>query len=36
MHKLPCTCKICSREQVNGKEETEAEAPAQGLEGGEQ
>ena len=32
MHKLPCTCKIVSREQCNGVEET-AEAPA--AEGGE-
>ena len=31
MHKLPCKCKICSREQVNGKEEA---APQE--EGGEQ
>jgi large subunit ribosomal protein L16 len=34
MHKLPCTCKICSREQVNGKEE--AAVTAQSAEGGEQ
>ena len=34
MHKLPCTCKICSREQVNGKEEEVANAPA--AEGGDQ
>jgi large subunit ribosomal protein L16 len=34
MHKLPCTCKICSREQVNGKEE--AAETAQVAEGGEQ
>ena len=34
MHKLPCTCKIYSREQVNGKEE--AAAQAQSAEGGEQ
>lgn len=31
MHKLPCTCKIVSREQVNGKEEA---APV--AEGGEE
>jgi large subunit ribosomal protein L16 len=34
MHKLPCTCKIASREQVNGPEEAKDEAPA--AEGGEQ
>ena len=34
MHKLPCTCKIASREQVNGPEEAADKAPA--AEGGEQ
>jgi large subunit ribosomal protein L16 len=34
MHKLPCTCKIASREQINGPEEAADKAPA--AEGGEQ
>jgi large subunit ribosomal protein L16 len=34
MHKLPCTCKIASREQINGPEEAKGEVPA--AEGGEQ
>ena len=36
MHKLPCTCKIVSREQLNGVEENESAAAAQVEEGGEE
>ncbi len=36
MHKLPCKCKIVSKEQLNGKVEGAAEAAAPAPEGGEE
>ena len=38
MHKLPCTCKICSREQLNSQNEESAPASAAAPveEGGEE